>query len=250
MRRSHVYVLTAFLLLGAILGGASISQAAAVTVRAGSVEAASGKEAIIPITVEGASGIGALHLELTYDATILEAKTVDKGPLLGDNALLDFNASEPGRLVAGLVTLDTVKGDGTVLTMRFTVRGKEGQSSPLQLENTKAWDGETHLDILVTTEDGEFTVGPAGLSLSSPLVLIALLGLLLFLLLLLLILLIVSRRRRRKPQPAAAVQYTPPPPAPPPAQRPAGGPNFCPHCGTPQEAGNRFCTNCGQRVAD
>jgi len=253
MRRPYNHLFVAFLLLGAVLLGTTAGQAASVTVRVGSAQAASGDEVAIPVTVQGAPGIGAMHVEFVYDAAILEAKAVDKGSLLGDNALLDFNASEPGRLVAGFVTLDAVEGDGTVVTMRFTVKGKEGQSSPLRLENTKAWDGETHLDILVTTEGGEFTVSPAGLSLMSPLVL-AILGFALFLLLLLFILLFLLRRRRRKPQPAAAVHYAPPPatpPSPQPTQQPAaGGPNFCPHCGTPRTPGSRFCTNCGQRVVD
>lgn len=256
MRRSFISLSVVFLLVGAVLLGTSASQAASVTVRVGSAQAAPGDEVAIPVTVQGAPGIGAMHVEFVYDAAILEAKAVDKGSLLGDNALLDFNASEPGRLVAGFVTLDAVEGDGTVVTMRFTVKGKEGQSSPLRLENTKAWDGETHLDILVTTETGKFTVSPAGLSLTSPLLLIALLAAFLLLLLFLLILLILLRRRR-KPQPAAAVHYAPPPatpatpPPPQPTQQPAaGGPNFCPHCGTPRTPGSRFCTNCGQRVSD
>jgi hypothetical protein len=257
MRRQYSYLLVAFLLFGAILLSATAGRAASVSVRVDSVEAASGRPVQIPVTVQGAPGIGAMHLEIRYDAAILEAQAADKGVLLGDNALLDFNVAEPGKLVIGLVTLDAIEGDGTLLTTRFMVKGKEGQSSPLRLENAKAWGGKTRLDILVNTEDGKFTVGPAELSLASPLMVVALLCALL-LLFLFLVLLLLLRRRRRRPPPAAVhhappSQPTAPPPsqtAPPPPQHPSGGPNFCPHCGTPREAGNRFCTNCGQRVAD
>lgn len=255
MRRRYSYLLVACLLLGAALLGVSVSLANSVTVRVGSAESAPGSEAAIPITVEGASGIGALHLELIYDAGVLEATTVEKGSLLGDNTLLDFNASEPGRLIVGLVSLDAIEGNGTVLTTHFTVKGKEGQRTLLELENAKAWDGTTHLDILVANTGGEFTVGPPALPVSLPLILAILAIVLLFILLILLL------RRRRKPQPAAPAQYAPPPeevssvppsapPASPPTQRSTGGRNFCPNCAAPREAGSRFCVNCGQRLED
>ncbi|MEA3337945.1 MAG: cohesin domain-containing protein [Chloroflexota bacterium] len=247
MRRRYSYLLIACLVLGAALLSASISLANSVTVRVGSAESAPGSEVAIPITVEGASGIGALHLELIYDAAVLEATTVERGPLLGDNVLLDFNASEPGRLVVGLVSLDTIEGDGTVLMTHFTVKGKKGQSTPLRLENTKAWVGKTHLDILVTSEGGEFTVSPPALPVSLPLILALLAIALLF------VLLIFLLRRRRKPQPVVPAQYAPPPEgvsSVPPAQPSAGIRSFCPNCGTPREAGSQFCINCGQRLED
>lgn len=231
MRRSLISLSVVFLLLAAVLLSTTAGHAASVTVRVESAQAASGKEAEIPITVQGAPGIGAMHLELTYDPAVLEAKSVDKGPLLGDNALLDFNASEPGRLVIGLVTLDGVDGDGTVLVTRFAVTGEAEQKSPLNLENVRAWEGETRLDILVTTEGGEFAVSGGG---SSVLLLLAALAAVLVLLLLL-----VVMRRRRRQQPAPA---RPSPPA-------GVGANFCSQCGAQLEAGQPFCTNCGHRVA-
>ncbi len=191
MRGQNFRLLFVCLLLGMIVLSAPVGRAASVTVRVESVEGASGGEVVIPVTVQGASGIGALHLELIYDAAVLEALAVEKGTLLGDDVLLDFNTSEPGKLVIGLVSLEAIEGDGAVVMTRFTVRGTEGQSSPLRLENAKAWDSVTRLDLFVTSEDGEFTVSPAAIS-SSSLVVLAVLPIVI-----LLALLFILRRRRR-----------------------------------------------------
>lgn len=234
MRKRYAYLGAVFLLLTATLLGTLSGQAASVTLSVGSVEAAPGAEAEVPIALKGASGIGAMHLELTYDAAVLEAQSVDKGPLLGEDALLDFNASEPGVLVVGLITLDALEGDGTALTARFAVKDDEGQSSPLRLENARAWDGKTRLDIPVTVEEGEFTVSPAASSLLSPLMFVVLVASLLLLLALFVLL------RRRRPQPAPAQGR--------PTELPSSPSAFCPYCGAPREPGGQFCVSCGRRM--
>jgi len=235
MRHSHILLRVALLLLVAVLLSTAAGHAASVTVRVGSVQAARGKQAQIPITVEGSPGMVAMHLELTYDPAILEVKTVDPGSLLEGKALMEFNTEEVGRLVIGFASAEEIAGDGTLAVARFKVNGEVGQTSPLGLENGMAWD-EIGVDIIVNTEAGEFTVSSAGLPLSLPLLLAAALAVVLFFLLLL----GVMRRRRRQP---AVV----PPPRP--AQVPGVGPKFCSQCGHRLEPGKRFCTNCGQPVA-
>ncbi len=137
--------------------------AQSVTVRVNDLQGATGKEVSILIERRGASNIGAMHLELVYDAAILEAKKVEKAHLLMGNVLLASNLDEPGRLVVGLVTLDGVNGDGAALNVHFVVKGQEGQKSPLSLENLRAWEGEQRLDVLVKAESGEFTVSAPGI---------------------------------------------------------------------------------------
>jgi hypothetical protein len=233
MRHSHILLRVVLLLLGIVLLSTAASHAASVTVRVGSVQAAPGKQAQIPITVEGSPGMVAMHLELTYNPAILEVETVDPGPLLEGKALMEFNTEEVGRLVIGFASAEEIAGDGTLAVARFQVNGEVGQTSPLGLENGRAWD-EIGVDIIVNTEAGEFTVSSAGLPLL--LLLAAALAVVLFFLLLL----IVMRRRRRQP---AVV----PPPRP--AQVTGVGPKFCSQCGHRLEPGKRFCTNCGQPVA-
>lgn len=236
MRKSHIIPLLFLVAVGIVLLGAPAGHAASITVRVDSIEAPAGEDVEIPIMVQGAPGLGAMHVELIYDSSILEVQGVDKGALLGDNALLDFNAAEPGRIIIGLATLDSVEGDGPLLVSRFNVTGESGQRSSLELENVRAWEGgESRLDILVTTEAGELVVVSSGLPLPLPW-LAGIAAAFVFLLLLV----IVGRRRR---QPATADGGQP--------ARPGGEgqAQFCGKCGTRVQAGHEFCTNCGQRIS-
>lgn len=237
-QRTHLAVIIS-LVLAIVFATASLGQsrAATVAVRAPTSSGASGEEADIPISVAGASGIGALHVELIYDPAVLEVKTVDKGQLLSENALLDFNGAAPGRLIIGVVSLDAIQGDGAVLLPRFTVKGKKDQTSPLELENVKAWEGSTRLDVLVTTEPGQFTVTGAGFPW---------LYLLLALLVALLALILLFALRRRRPQ--AVPRTVPAAPAPARVTQATAGERFCTQCGTPAQPGQQFCSNCGAQL--
>jgi hypothetical protein len=159
MKKQHLLALWSCVLLGMALLCVEGARAASVTVRVGSVQAAPGSTAEVPIEAEGASNIGAMHLDVVYDSSVLTPETVTPDALLGSNALLEFNANTPGRLVIGLITLDGIKGEGTIAKVRFKVIGNAGQTSALQLENCSAWEANTHLDVLVNTEPGQVTVG-------------------------------------------------------------------------------------------
>lgn len=228
------------LLLTVMLVGAASVLAASVTVRVGTVEAAPGEVAEIPILLEGSPGIGALHLELTYDPTLLAMESVEQGSLVAGNALVAFNTDEPGRIVISLAAADVIAGDGTLALARFLVNGERGQGSTLGLEYPQAWDGDG-FEVAVELEPGQLTVGSAGL----PLMLLVALAVLALVVILLLA--VVLARRSRRPEPVAApyVQH-PPQQAPPDAQTPAPAAKFCGNCGQPLEPGNRFCVHCGQ----
>lgn len=128
----------------------------------GNASALPNQEVDLPIAITGATNLGALELVLTYDPAILEARSADRGTLLSSNSLVEYYINPSGRLAVTLVSQDGVSGDGPVATAHFLVKGKTGQKSPLRMENVRAWDGKTHLDFLVTTEPGEFTVGGGG----------------------------------------------------------------------------------------
>lgn len=189
------------------------------TLTAGSAEAPAGGTVQVPIQATAAPGVGALHLELTYDAKVLQAQTVEKGTLASGNALMDSNTSEPGRIKMGLVSLDALKGDGALANVTFKVIGDAGTRSALNIENAQAWESGTHAEILVKTEAGKVTIASA----SPSLLLYGGIGLLALLVLLLLIFLF-ARRRRPAPQAAApAPVYNYPPPPGPPSGPPPGG---------------------------
>ena len=198
-------------LLALITSGVRPVFAASVTFRAATVQAQAGGSIDVPIEAVAAPSLGALHLELAYDPKVLTPDTVTRGPLAGSNALVDFNPATAGRVLIGVVSLDAIKGDGALATVRFKVIGDAGTSSALTLDNSKAWESGTHAEVLVKTEAGKVTVG-GGL----PLWLFAAVGVI-GLLLLFLIFFLLMRRRRPALQPAMVQPYMPPGPAAPPA---------------------------------
>ena len=217
-----------------------LALAAELTLRLPSVEARSGGTVDVPITVGGASGVGAIQLEVIYDPAVISADTVTRGPLAGGNALVDFNPNNPGRLIFGLATLQDISGDGVIATARFKVVGKAGQSSTLAIAKGEAWEGKTHQAMVIRTEAGNLRViggVPWWWWLIGALVAAAGLMILLWLLL---------RRRQTQPQAPAQSQVSDAAVASPPPQR--RGP-FCSRCGSPNDEGARFCSKCGQRLS-
>ncbi len=251
MKMPRLFKITlAFLLIGLVFSGVLPALAATVTFRVASVQASAGGTVDVPIEVIGAPGLGALHLELVYDPKVVTPDTVSRGPLAGSNALVDFNPAKPGQLAIGVVTLDAIKGDGVVATVRFKVVGAEGTSSALTLENSKAWESGTHAEVLIKTEAGKVTVGGG-----FPIWIVGLVCAGLAMLLLLGIFLFFMLRRRSAPQPASVQPaYYPTTPA---ATLPrAPGPSApspqmtaCPHCGAQISANAQFCKVCSKSIA-
>lgn len=139
----------------------SVAGTEKVTLAIQSVQAISGQEVDVGVQALGCSDVGAMHLELAYDSSVLAAKDVAKGPLLSNNSLLEFNARQPGRMIIGLVSLGGVEGDGQLLTVKFLVHGPAGTDSPLNLENASAWQRTSHLDEIVVPQSGKLVVGNA-----------------------------------------------------------------------------------------
>jgi hypothetical protein len=156
MRLRIVIALLAFVFASVV--HPTILCAQTVTINVGSVKGAAGQKVEVPISAKDATDIGAMHIEVAFDPTVLEAQDAEKGQLLSGNSLLESNTSEPGRVILGVVSLDGLKGDGIVATARFKVRGKSGAKSPLRLEKLEAWHVKTHQSFLTTAVDGEFSV--------------------------------------------------------------------------------------------
>ena len=195
--RIRLQIGLAVALVGIVISGTHAALAATTTFRVASVEGKSGSTVDVPIQAVGAPGLGAVQLELLYDAKVVTPDSVSPGSLTGSGALLDSNPQTAGRLVIGLATLKSIQGDGPLLIVRFKVVGATGSSSPLTLQNSKAWESGSHAEVLVKTEAGKVTVVggfPSWLWL-----LIALL-----VILLLVILFLLFRRRRGRAQPARA----------------------------------------------
>ncbi len=203
--------------------------AAGITLKASSAEAQPGGGASVTIDVAGDQGIGAMHVELTYDATVLSVEGVDAGPAV-QGASLKENHDAAGRVVLSIATDKSLKGGGPLATVRFKVVGRGGQESPLTLEKCKAWsDDETEMPLPIETTAGRLRVaGPAPVggkptdARSVPWLPIGIgAGVLAVLLL------VVATRGSKAPTGTA-----------------------CPHCGAAVTGGSQFCPKCGKpRVA-
>ena len=161
---------------------------ASVSMKLPTVKGAKGKEVQVPIALEGADGVGALQLELTYDPSVLEAKSAKQGSL-GSGAL---------------VTGDAIKGSGPVLVASFDVVGKKGEKSPLTLGNVRAWQGDVdRFDVKISSLGaGALTVTGAGSAFPWWIVILAAV--------LLAIAVLVARQRRRSESAAAPVPVSVP----------------------------------------
>jgi hypothetical protein len=189
-------ILPALLAIGLIIFNVGRVSAATTTFRVDSAEGKAGGTIDVPMQAVGAPGLTALQTELVYDAKVLTPVEVSRGSLAGSDVLMDWNIKPEGRLIFGLATLNSIKGDGPIAIIRFKVVGAAGSSSAITLQNSKAWESGSHAEVLVKTVAGTVTVVGGGLNW--------LLILIIALIVLLIILLIVFLIRRKKGKTSAA----------------------------------------------
>lgn len=230
----------AFLCLLALLVYTETSLAATVTLRVASVEGAPNSVVEVPIQTTGATNIGAVQFDVTYDPAVVKAQSVTRGPAAGNNALLESNPAQPGRLRVGYASAEGMKSDGIFATIRFTVTGSTGQSSNLTLENSRAWE-ISHVEALVKTEAGKVTVAA---DYSLWLLIAALCMVSLLLMVIIVVWLLLRRRRPASTQSAPPQSYAPPPPSSLPEREPSSG-WVCRKCKTNNRPTARFCSQCG-----
>jgi hypothetical protein len=233
-------ILSLLTVLGAALLSVVTVNAATMTLRVASVEGERDSVVSVPISATGVVNVGALQFDLVYDPQVLRADTVTRGTP-GGNALVDFNASVPGRLRIGMVTTEGIGSDGTIANASFQLTGDAGASTSLTIENARAWDTPAHLEVLVSAEAGRVSVVAA----SPPWLVI---GAVIGLVALAFLVLLFALTRRKKPAPAYAPASVAPPRYAPPAnlpevKTPSGW--SCPRCGTANNAASRFCGMCG-----
>jgi hypothetical protein len=153
-----VYLLLMSVAAAMLWPSESLAQAPGFSIQAPTVKGATGSEVKVPLTVSGASGVGALHVEVTYDPTVLEPQAVERGKLTPANTLIDSKATS-GRYVIGLVSADKIEGSGEVVLVKFKVLGKKGAKSDIGLDQLRAWEGDLNrFELKVTAAPGQFTV--------------------------------------------------------------------------------------------
>jgi hypothetical protein len=145
-----------------LFGYAATSHAAGpVTLTVPAAKGANGKVVNVRIELAAAPeapGVGALQFAVLYDPQILEPQDAVAGSAAA-RAAVQSSTSAPGRLGLSLVTTDNITNAGEVVVVHFKVLGKKGQTSTLELDGAKAWQGDVNLfDIRVASQPGVFTV--------------------------------------------------------------------------------------------
>ena len=111
-------------------------------------------DVVVPISVQGASKVGSISIELTYDSTVLEVTDVKSGEL-ASNAMMEYNIDNPGVVIIGIVDSSGINGDGAVAEIEFNVVDSEG-TSPLTLGTVETHDAESLIDIINETSNGSY----------------------------------------------------------------------------------------------
>lgn len=158
--RSTIGLFAAACLLALLLSGTVA--AAPMGVAINDSTAAPGSTVEVPIAVSGAQGLGGIDLLVSYDPAVLNATSVEKGPLL--KGMLSANTDTPGYVSLSAIDPDGINGEGPLVMVRFRVIGANGASSPLSITRVTAYDVGTYLDQPAAPRDGTFTVsgGPGG----------------------------------------------------------------------------------------
>lgn len=147
--------------LAVVLLSRTVIAQGTVTVLVGDIEAPHGEDVEIPIEVQGASGVGAMHIEMTYDTAVLSPiREVQTGDL-ASGGLVVGNTSTPGRVTISIAHASGFSGDGVVAKVVARVAGKNGASTPLDLQNVTANHFQTKAVIPTTISNGTFTEGGA-----------------------------------------------------------------------------------------
>ena len=115
------------------------------------------KEVDVAVNLQNASNVGSLQIEISYDASVLQAIKVEAEEL-GKNALIEFNLDKAGIIIIGIVDSSGINGSGSVASVSFDVLEKDSASS-LIIKNVTAHDVDTLVDLPTTLTQGNFTSG-------------------------------------------------------------------------------------------
>jgi hypothetical protein len=185
-------ILPVLLAIGLLIFNIGRVSAATTTFRVESAEGKAGGTVDVPLQAVGAPGLTAMQTELVYDAKVLTPVDVTRGSLAGSDVLMDWNIKPEGRLIFGLATLNSIKGDGPIAIVHFKVIGVAGSSSAITPQNSKAWESGSHAEVLVKTIAGTVTVVGGGLNW------LLILIIALIVLAIILIILFLTKRKKRK----------------------------------------------------
>lgn len=106
---------------------------------------------VVPVRVEQADGVGALKVELTYDAGGARATKVEAGEFA---PMLESNLDTPGRIVIGILNIEGIQGDGPVALIHFDPGSTRGETA-LKVKSVQAYHAETRFELAPKMTDGK-----------------------------------------------------------------------------------------------
>jgi len=153
-------VLTAVVLAALIPASALAAEGnESVTIVIGTASTESGGQAEIPVYLKGCAGVDSIQFDLNYDPAALTVVSVTPGDLFLAEYVV-YNADEPGRIRIACADALGLKGDGTLLTVRFAAQSAAG--SALTATNgviTRVDADYNQTKAYVLLEDGGVSIG-------------------------------------------------------------------------------------------
>lgn len=98
-----------------------------VTIVIGEAAAQSGEKTDIAVYLEHSAGVDSIQFDLNYDPAALSVVSVTPGDLFLPEYVV-YNADEPGRIRIACADALGLKGDGTLLTIRFAALSDTGSA--------------------------------------------------------------------------------------------------------------------------
>lgn len=98
-----------------------------VSIVVGSVSGENGDKIDVPVLLQNCAGVDSIQFDLNYDPAALSVVSVTPGDLFLPEYVI-YNADESGRIRIACADALGLKGDGTLLTIRFTALSNNGSA--------------------------------------------------------------------------------------------------------------------------
>ena len=129
--------------------------AAEVLIKIDDMSVEQGSKSMVPVSVVGASKLGAMDIKVEYDPSVLKFVDAELGEI-STNGIIESNEIYSGMVLLSFADTKGITGDGTPIELNFEVMGAVGSSTKLELEG-RAY-GTDLKDIPVETHGGTITV--------------------------------------------------------------------------------------------
>ncbi len=124
-------------------------------------QADSGQAFTIPIRIDSVTGRGIIGVDITlsFRQAVLRAESVWAGNVVPGGWMIFFNTNNPGELIIAMAGAYPLSGQGSLCTLKFSVRGRIGDTTTIHFSRCLLNEG----NVPCSTRDGRFTVTGVGI---------------------------------------------------------------------------------------